>query len=183
MKLLLMTFIVVYLIQAYRLATVVHRNAGVDVSLFTMFLRAADPTNPRPGFSGAMQNVLWLLTGKQERVVRDLIISKQESSGFSNSIEIINVIDEQILREIIIPIAIRNATSFAEVRSNMFRISNDAISKSPQTINGNEALNRIRRVAKDRKLATNDILDEMPRLLEYVRDTTITELSENTIRK
>lgn len=183
MKLLLCTIVVVYLLQAYRLASLVHREAEVDVPLSIMFLRSLNPLEPEPGFFGMLQNVWWLLIGKQLKVVKDIIVSQEDGDGFPNFIEMLHMVEQDIMQGIIIPIAIRDAGTFSEVHSNLVSIVKDIITKTPKTARGHEALSRIRRVAKKERVVVNDIITEIPNLLGYVRNTTITKLSKDTIRK
>lgn len=182
MKLLLCTIVVVYLIQAYRLASLVHKEAEVDVPLSIMFMRSLNPLEPEPGFLGMLQNIWWLLIGKQLKVVKDIIVSQEDDGGFPDFIEMLHVLEQDIMQGIIIPIAIRDASTFSEVRSNLVSITKDIITKTPKTARGGEALSRIRRVAKAEGLAVNDIITEIPNLLVYVKNPTITKLSKGTIR-
>lgn len=183
MKILLCAVIVVYLVQAYRLASIVQRSAGVDVSLTTMFFRALNPAEPEPGFSGMLKNVWWLLNGTQIRTVSQLINNNRHGYEFPELIKTIHFIEDKIVADIIVSISVRGAKSVEEARSNMWKIAEDIILGNTSDATSHEALSRIRSSARINEVDVETITCELKNSLDRVRDSVIIEASRGTIHK
>lgn len=183
MKILLGAIVILYLVQAYRLAILVHRNAGADVRLVTMFFRALNPLEPEPGFSGMIKNVWWLLNGTQIRTVGQLIDKSQYGYQFPDLIKTLHFIEDKIVVDIIVSIAVRGATSVKEARSNMLVITEDVILGYPSNKYSHEALSRIRSSARVNDVDFETIIDRLKSCLNRVRDSVIIEASHGKIHK